>query len=161
MRNPLARKRARRLRHDMTKSETVLWTALKGRALGGWKFRRQHPVGPYIADFACLEAKTIVEVDGATHNTDAELEHDHKRTAFLESQGFHIVRVTNTGIYDDLDGVVRLISAALAPSGPSGHLPRKQGRTSESFPPSASWQEDDDLDLTDTPRRSRSERTTQ
>lgn len=129
--DPKARNRARSLRRDMTKSETVLWTALKGRALDGWKFRRQHPVGPYIAVFACLEAKTIVEVDGATHNTAAELEHDRNRTKFLEAEGFSIVRVTNAGIYEDLDGVVRVISKALAPSGPSGHLPRKQGRTSE------------------------------
>ncbi|MBI1235766.1 MAG: DUF559 domain-containing protein [Alphaproteobacteria bacterium] len=131
MRDPQARKRARSLRRDMTKSETVLWTALKGRALDGWKFRRQHPVGPYIADFACLEAKLIVEVDGATHNSHDEIAHDRQRTDFLESQGFAIVRITNTGIYEDLDGIVRQISAALAPSGPSGHLPRKQGRTSD------------------------------
>ena len=121
---------ARTLRREMTKAETVLWTALKGRARGGWKFRRQHPIGPYVADFACLEANLVIEVDGATHAEDHEINRDERRTAFLEAQGFTVLRVTNLGIYEDLDGVVRMIDAALAPLGPSGHSPRTRGETS-------------------------------
>ena len=114
----------------MTKAETVLWTIIKGRARGGWKFRRQHPVGHYVVDFACLEAGLIIEVDGATHAEDQEIDRDDRRTAFLEAQGFTVLRVTNIGIYEDLDGVARMIDAALPPSGPSGHLPRERGRKS-------------------------------
>jgi very-short-patch-repair endonuclease len=112
----------------MTKAEIILWTVLKGRALG-WKFRRQHPIGPYIADFACLEAGLVVEVDGATHASDAQTEKDVRRTYFLKAQGFSVLRVTNLDIYEDLDGVVRGICAALTPLGPSGHSPRKRGET--------------------------------
>ena len=130
MRERRAQANAKRLRRTMTKAETVLWTVLKGRARGGWKFRRQHPVGPYIADFACVEAKLIVEVDGATHAQDREISRDQRRTDFLQAQGFEVLRVTNIGIYEDLDGVVRMIDAALAPLGPSGHSPRKRGKTS-------------------------------
>ncbi|MEQ8433890.1 MAG: DUF559 domain-containing protein [Oceanicaulis sp.] len=128
-----SRPMARKLRENMTKAETVLWTVLKSRARGGWKFRRQHPVGPYIADFACVEAKLIVEVDGATHAEDHEISKDQRRTDFLQAQDFEVLRVTNIGIYEDLDGVVCMIDAALAPLGPSGHSPRKQGETSRQY----------------------------
>jgi very-short-patch-repair endonuclease len=125
-----SRPMARKLRNRMTKAETVLWTGLKDRLRGGWKFRRQHPVGPYVADFACVEAKLIVEVDGATHSEDREISRDRRRTNYLQAQGFEVLRVTNIGIYEDLDGVVRTIDAALAPLGPSGHSPRERGETS-------------------------------
>ena len=132
-----SRPMARKLRRDMTKAETVLWTILKGRARGGWKFRRQHPLGPYVADFACVEAGFIIEVDGATHAEDHEIDRDDQRSAFLGAQGFTVLRVTNTGIYDDLDGVARMIDAALAPLGPSAssrsaaQAPRKRRETSD------------------------------
>lgn len=129
MRDRKAQARARKLRNEMTKAETVPWTILKGRALGGWKFRRQHPIGSYIADFACLEAELIVEVDGATHAEACEIERDAARTAFLEQKGFTLLRVANLDIYENLDGVARLITATLAPLGPSGHSPRERGET--------------------------------
>lgn len=129
-----SRPMARKLRNTMTKAETVLWTALKNRAIDGWKFRRQHPIGPYIADFVCVEGKLIVEVDGATHADDREIEHDARRTKHLEREGYTVLRVTNLGVYEDLDGVVRSITAALAPLGPrleaGVHSPRTRGETS-------------------------------
>ena len=114
----------------MTDAETILWSRLCRGQVGGWKFRRQHPIGPYIADFACLDGGLIVEVDGATHSTPRELAHDRKRTAFLNAKGFDVFRAWNLDIYENLEGVLDGIVAALPPSGPDGrpdHLPRKRG----------------------------------
>jgi very-short-patch-repair endonuclease len=101
--------RARALRKVMTKSEVILWQSLRREQLGGFKFRRQVPVGPYIADFACVEMKLIVEVDGATHAEDDEIAYDARRTRFLELRGWRVWRVLNTDIYEGLDGVVELL----------------------------------------------------
>ena len=113
--NPKTRMRAKALRTKMTQAEIILWSRLKGKQLQGWQFRKQHPVGPYIADFACAKAKLIIEVDGATHSTDAEIVHDHKRTAFLQAQGWSVLRVWNADIYDNLTGVLEGIIAHLPP----------------------------------------------
>jgi very-short-patch-repair endonuclease len=99
----------------MTKAEVILWMTLRKRALQGARFRRQHPIGPYIADFACAAARLVVEVDGATHWTPAELAHDAQRTKFLEAQGWTVIRVSNTDVYNNIDGVWRAIAAQLAP----------------------------------------------
>jgi very-short-patch-repair endonuclease len=125
---------ARQLRQRLTKSEAILWTAIKGRALDGWRFRRQHPVGPYVTDFACHDAMLVVEVDGATHTEDHEIEYDRKRSAYLAQQGWRVMRVSNLSIYEDLDSVIADIAAALPPLGPSGHSPRKRGETKNSAP---------------------------
>jgi very-short-patch-repair endonuclease len=122
-----SRRFAKSLRRRMTDAETILWSRLRRGQLNGWKFRRQHPVGPYIADFACVEGKLIVEVDGATHSSEREVAYDAKRSTYLTSRDFSIRRVWNTDIYENLDGVMDGIHAALAPLGPSGHSPRKQG----------------------------------
>ncbi|MEJ0060178.1 MAG: DUF559 domain-containing protein [Terricaulis sp.] len=68
----------------MTEAEIVLWTFLRGRRLDGFKFRRQHPIGSYIADFACVSEKLIVEVDGATHWTEEQVAYDQRRTEVLD-----------------------------------------------------------------------------
>ncbi|MEH6489298.1 endonuclease domain-containing protein [Hyphomonas oceanitis] len=98
--------RARALRRTMTRAEVILWQNLRARQLGGFKFRRQVPVGPFIADFACVERRLIIEVDGETHFTDDEIARDQKRTVFLGGQGWRVHRVWNTDIYDNLDGVL-------------------------------------------------------
>jgi very-short-patch-repair endonuclease len=90
-----------------------LWQALRGRRLDHWKFRRQHPIDRYIVDFVTLSGKLIVEVDGATHGTDAELARDAERTRMLESLGFQLVRVSNGDIYENLDGVLEMIANEL------------------------------------------------
>ena len=77
------------------------------------KFARQHPVGPYLADFAARSHKLIVEVDGATHSTDDELRKDATRTAFLQSQGYRVLRITNDEVLNGMDEVLTLIGEAL------------------------------------------------
>lgn len=73
------------LRQNMTKAEVILWTHLRRRAVEGARFRRPHPIGPYIADFACASAKLLVEVGGATHSTPEELAYGLRRTKYLNS----------------------------------------------------------------------------
>ena len=74
--------RAKSLRHQLTDAERKLWNALRNRSLGGFKFLRQVPIEPYIADFLCRDRQLIVEVDGATHAGDHEIAHDARRAAF-------------------------------------------------------------------------------
>jgi very-short-patch-repair endonuclease len=99
----------------MTKAEVILWMNLRKRAMNGARFRRQHPIGPYIADFTCPAAKLVIEVDGATHSTLEELAYDARRTRYLEAQGWTVIRVNNIDIYENMDGVWRSITAQLAP----------------------------------------------
>ena len=80
-------RRARVLRQSQTHTETVVWRALRGRGLGGVKFVRQEPIGPYFADFVCRDKKLVVEIAGATHSTEAELRNDARRTEFLCAHG--------------------------------------------------------------------------
>jgi very-short-patch-repair endonuclease len=105
--------RARSLRRNKSSAEARLWQALRKRALSQHKFVRQEPVGPYFADFCCRERKLIIELDGATHSTDAELEHDARRTRFFESQNYRVIRFTNADVYDDIESVTNTILAAL------------------------------------------------
>jgi very-short-patch-repair endonuclease len=106
-------KRARSLRQDSTGAERKLWQALRGRLLGGHKFVRQERIGPYYADFACREAKLVVEIDGATHSTPEEVARDHARTAFIERHGYRVVRFSNAEVYDHIDRVCDAIFVAL------------------------------------------------
>jgi len=107
--------KARTLRQNMTKAEVILWTHIRRRAVEGARFRRQHPIGPYIADFACAAARLVVEVDGATHWTEEQLAYDARRTKYLEQQGWSVIRVNNIDVYENMDGVWRAIAAQLAP----------------------------------------------
>jgi very-short-patch-repair endonuclease len=93
---------ARSLRRDMTEAEDKLWHELRSRRLDRIKFRRQVPIGCYIADFACLEAKLIVEIDGSQH---ADSVRDHERDAELRSRGFRILRFWNDEALRELDAV--------------------------------------------------------
>src|SRR5207302_6077655 len=87
--------RARELRRDATDAERRLWSALRDRRLRGYRFRRQHPIGNYIVDFACTRHCVIVEADGGQH---ADSEADRDRTAWLESQGWQVLRFWNNDI---------------------------------------------------------------
>ena len=91
-------RRARSLRRDATSAERILWQHLKGRNLSGFKFVRQEPIGPYIADFACRNAKLVIEIDGATHSSDEEIAVDKWRTEFLEKNGIESIE-TDLGEY--------------------------------------------------------------
>lgn len=108
-----SRQHVKSLRRNLTDAESKLWQDLRGRRLQGYKFRRQHPIDDYVADFACISAKLAVEIDGATHSTEEELAHDRHRTAVLNRLGWRVIRFTNDEVYDDVDGVVEAIYAAL------------------------------------------------
>lgn len=108
----LSRTRAKGFRKTLTRSEVILWAALR-RGATGWRFRRQHPIGPYIADFACIQARLVVEVDGATHSSPQELAHDRRRTAYLGGQAWRVLRVSSMDVYEDCDAVVRFVCGAL------------------------------------------------
>ena len=111
---PNATSRARQLRREQTSAEQRLWSALRNRQLGGFKFSRQVPIGPYFADFVCRERRLIVEVDGATHGESDEIVRDRWRSDFLLQQGYRLVRVQNIDVYEALSGVCDTILAALA-----------------------------------------------
>ena len=103
---PETLKFARELRRNETAAEVKLWEGLRGRRVGGFKFVRQLGIGNYIADFVCREKKLIVEVDGVTHSSDVEVEHDKKRTEFLASQGYRVHRVNNDDVYQSFNDVL-------------------------------------------------------
>jgi len=105
--------RARALRASQTSAEAKPWQALRNRKLARWKFRRQHPIDRYIVDFVTLDGKLIVEVDGVTHSEPSELQRDKARSEVLEACGFFIVRVSNTDVYENLQGVLELIESSL------------------------------------------------
>lgn len=117
--------RARRLRRDSTPAEQALWSVLRGAALDGRKFRRQQRLGPFFGDFVCQAARLVVEADGETHVGEAARARDAQRTAYLEREGYRVLRFSNADILTNLDGVVDAIRAALAPS-PS-HAPLARG----------------------------------
>ena len=104
---------ARTLRKQMTNAETILWSRLRRGALGGHRFRKQHPVGPYIADFACVAAKLVVEVDGDTHGADAAVVYDCRRDVYMNGQGWRVLRVTNEDVFKRLDDVLDRIARAV------------------------------------------------
>lgn len=95
--------RSRELRNNKTKSESLLWSVLRSRQLGGLKFRRQHPIGPYFADFACLDRHAVVELDGEYH--DYQYEMDRRRQAYMESMGWQVIRFANEEVLADVDAV--------------------------------------------------------
>jgi primosomal protein N' (replication factor Y) len=101
---------ARNLRMNMTDAEMRLWKILRDRNLDGLKFRRQRPVGPFIADFACVEERLIVEVDGGQHNGSAS---DARRTAWLQSRGWRVLRFWNDEVLRNVDGVCEQILSLL------------------------------------------------
>jgi very-short-patch-repair endonuclease len=105
--------RSRQLRASQTSAEARLWQALRNRRLERWKFRRQHPIDRYVVDFVTLDGKLIVEVDGMAHDTPSERAKDGARSNVLEACGFHIVRVSNTDVYDNLEGVLEMIESTL------------------------------------------------
>jgi len=122
-----SRSHAKRLRKEMPRAEALLWSYIRRRALNGVRFRRQHPIGPYIADFACVAARLVVEVDGATHWTAEQLAHDARRTKFLEAEGWRVLRVTNSDVYENLDGVWLTIAGAVPPPAASRLPPPHAG----------------------------------
>lgn len=99
-------KAAKRLRREATPAERALWRRLKQRQLDHLKFRRQHPLGPYVLDFYCPELKLYVELDGGQHGFDNQRAHDNVRTAYLEGKGVRVVRFWNHEVLKDPVNVV-------------------------------------------------------
>ncbi|RZM35097.1 MAG: endonuclease domain-containing protein [Sphingomonas sp.] len=99
--------RARELRRNATEAEDRLWYRLRSRRLGNFKFRRQVWIGPFIADFLCMDARLVVEVDGSQHIDDVA--YDDDRTAFLATKGFRVIRVWNNDVMQRMDGVLAAI----------------------------------------------------
>jgi very-short-patch-repair endonuclease len=105
--------RRRELRHTLTSAEAVLWLNLKGSKLDGKKFRRQHAIGPYVADFYCPACRLIVELDGAGHKTELGAERDFRRTQFLKRFNVRVIRFENRLVFEILEGVLDAIRAFL------------------------------------------------
>ena len=109
--------RARQLRKNSTEAERALWQQLRAARLNGHKFRRQQPIGRYLVDFVCFEARLIVEVDGGQHAQ--RQPYDAQRTVWLEAQGFRVLRFWNTEVLGHLEGVKEVIARACARESPS------------------------------------------
>jgi 2-isopropylmalate synthase len=128
------RSRARTMRGAPTDSELRLWRLLRERRLNGFKFRRQVPVGPYIVDFLCVGAKLIVEADGSQH---AESRHDKARDAYLEGQGWKVLRFWNNEVVQNREGFWRqfsLMQPTPHPALPATFSPREKGRRTRRSP---------------------------
>ena len=126
---------ARRLRRPLTDSEQVLWLALRDSRMHGIKFRRQHPFGPYVLDFFCVQAQLAVELDGGIHDRSEQKNYDRERTAYLESRGLHVLRFRNEEIVEKLENVItRILEAASSTPSPLP-LPTARRETCPHLPP--------------------------
>jgi very-short-patch-repair endonuclease len=112
--SPRQRNRAKQLRQAMTPAETLLWRYVKADRIDGLGFRRQVPIRNYIADFICMSAKIVVELDGESHDFEEQQKADQKRDAFFVSEGFQVLRFTNEQVMSNLEGVVETIRQTAA-----------------------------------------------
>jgi very-short-patch-repair endonuclease len=106
--------RARQLRREMTPAEKLLWSRLRNKRLDGLKFRWQHPLGPFIADFYCAACRLVVEIDGDIH--DLQPERDAARTEQFEQYGYRVIRFRNEQVLNDIESVLAAIQTACLPS---------------------------------------------
>ena len=106
------RDRARRLRREQTETESKLWARLRARQLCGAKFRRQHLIGSFIADFCCVERGLVVELDGGHHAE--QVETDQRRSALLARRGYRVLRFWDNEVLEDRDAVLERIAAVLS-----------------------------------------------
>ncbi len=127
----MSREFAKSLRANMTDAERRLWYLLRAHRLQGIKFKRQVPIGRYVADFACMARKLLVEVDGGQH---AESDSDVERTKWLEHQWFRILRFWNNEVLNETDAVLEIILASVTAASPSPGAPG-------GAPPSPRWGE--------------------
>jgi len=128
-----AHARARTLRQNMTEAERRVWQILRSHRMTGCQFRRQVPIGRYIADFVCHEARLIVEIDGSQHDRSSPREAE--RSGFLQDQGYRILRFWNNEVLANLDGLHETIAAELGRLTPTqtppsrGRAPRREQRS--------------------------------
>ena len=97
--------KSRQLRKNMTSQERKLWNIIRERRFFGYRFRRQFPISSYIVDFVCREKRIIIEIDGGQHNEIQNIEYDNKRTEFLKSEGFQVIRFWNNDVDNNMDGI--------------------------------------------------------
>ena len=102
-------RRAKELRQTQTSAEEILWKILRRKQLGGYKFRRQHPIGPFIADFSNPALKLVIEIDGGIHSQ--QKDYDAARSTWLEDRGYKIIRFTNEEIKENLEEVLNTVLA--------------------------------------------------
>ncbi len=102
--------RAKELRQQMTPTEKALWQRLRAKQLNGLKIRRQHPLGPFIADFYCAAHRLVIEIDGGIHK--AQAERDQARTEQFEAYGYRVIRFSNEQVEQDVETVLAEIAAA-------------------------------------------------
>jgi very-short-patch-repair endonuclease len=125
------RGRAKQLRQTMTRAETLLWRYLKADRIDGLGFRRQVPIRNYIADFVCMSAKLVIELDGESHDFEERQRADQNRDVFFVAKGFQVLRFANEQVISNLEGVVEIIrqaaSSRASGSPPSPALPHKGG----------------------------------
>ena len=117
----------RGLRRLGTPAERTLWAALRNSQVGGLKFRRQHPVGPYVLDFYCHRARLAVEIDGVVHDEPMAAEYDSERTRYLRREGVRVVRFSNADVGTQLDNVVAAILDAAVEAPHPVPLPGGEG----------------------------------
>ncbi len=126
---------ARKLRSDTTDAEIRLWRALRNRRLSGYKFKRQVPFSPYIADFLCADAQLIVEADGGQHAESVDA--DRLRTEYFEQGGYRVLRFWNNDVLQNLEGVLETIARELGNRPPHPALsPRGEGEEAAALSPS-------------------------
>lgn len=105
--------RSRELRKQSTEAEKQLWRYLRRKQFHGLRFRRQFPLGPYFGDFVCLPARLVIELDGSQHIERPQIEHDLRRTAWLRSQNFRVLRFWNIDVFENIDGVFDKIDSVM------------------------------------------------
>jgi len=98
----------------MNQTEWRLWDRIRTRQVAGWKFRRQHPIGPYFVDFYCPAARLVVEIDGPTHGEERQWAYDERRTEWLKQQGYEVLRFWTADVDESLDDVVEAIDLHLS-----------------------------------------------
>lgn len=101
------------MRKEPTNAEERLWRILRSQRYRGVKFRRQHAIGPYVVDFACIAARLVLEVDGASHEREDQRAFDAQRTAFLERAGWRVRRLNNADVFEAGDGLYDFLDEAL------------------------------------------------
>ena len=119
--------RSRALRKQSTEAEKLLWQKLRRKQFHGLRFHRQFPLGPYFGDFVCLPARLVIEIDGGQHAEGAQADHDKRRTDWLRTENFRVLRFWNPDIFENMDGVLDMIDAAMREA-PVPLSPSRKGR---------------------------------
>ncbi|MBZ0156922.1 MAG: endonuclease domain-containing protein [Alphaproteobacteria bacterium] len=127
---------AKDLRDRSTDAERLLWTQLRTRRLGGLKFRRQHPIGSYIVDFVCLEKKLVIELDGGQHAEPDKKEYDKERDAWLEREGYRMLRFWDNEVLLHSREVLEVIREHCVGHPPLHPLPSREGTDGSEYLPS-------------------------